>query len=123
MGWGLRDYNRTGRIKVCFKDRFTAKEVVRYSGTGPTTNTSVCPMCREPLTNMGKDFRPPRKDNDREWKRIEVALRLGYGYWRRQTPRQLSLIAEKRNRVLALNRGLRGRQTHWRWYNYDPELM
>jgi hypothetical protein len=123
MGWGLRDYNRTGHMVVCFKDRFTAKQVARHNGTGPTTNTSACPICRERMIDMGKDFKPPRKNDDREWKRIQTGMMLGLGYWSRQTPRQLHLISEKRKRVREIEKTLKGRQTNWRWYNYNPDLV
>lgn len=121
MGWGLRDYNRTGHMKVCFKDRFTAKQVVRYSGTGPTTNTSVCPLCREPMIDMGKDFKPPRRSDGREWRRIEVSMMLRVSITRRQTPRQLALISEKHKRLSEIDP--KGRKSSWRWYRYDPELI
>ncbi len=121
--WGLSGYNRTGRIRVCFKDRFTAKQVSRSTGTGPTTNTSVCPICREPLVDMGRDFKPPRKRDDREWRRIEVSMLHGHGYWLRQTPRQIRLIPLKRKNIEAIRAGLKGRQESWRGSYYDPETI
>ena len=125
MGWGLPSH-LTGCVLVCFKDRFTAKGVRDWDmgyQEAAITSTKHCPKCREPLVNMGKNFRPPRKNNDREWRRIETGRMLGLGYWSRLTPRQMHLVAEKRKRLHAFLGDLKGGAAGWRAYRYDPERV
>jgi hypothetical protein len=55
---------------TCISCRFSAKA------------TYVCPYCHTPMTYMGKAFKPPRKTNDSQWRKVELLvehdIRFGY---------------------------------------------
>lgn len=55
---------------TCIPCRFSAK------------GTSICPYCHEGMTYMGKAFKPPRKTNDSQWRKVallvEHDIRFGY---------------------------------------------
>jgi hypothetical protein len=53
---------------VCFDCRVSFKDI------------SVCPHCQRPLFNAGTRFKPPRRSNLRDWKRIHL-MHLA-GEWR-----------------------------------------
>ncbi len=52
---------------VCAKDRRSKKS------WGPT----ICEFCREPMVNMGPDFKPPRKTYDNQWKKVALLVASG----------------------------------------------
>ena len=37
-----------------------------------------CPQCKVEMHNMGKDFKPPRKENVQQWRKVELLARRGY---------------------------------------------
>ena len=55
---------------TCIPCRFSAKQ------------TSKCPNCYKPMTYMGKAFKPPKKTNDSQWRKVEMLIshdiRFGY---------------------------------------------
>ncbi len=57
-------------VFTCIPCRFSAKQ------------TSTCPHCRGPMIYMGKAFKPPRKTNDSQWRKVEMLVdhdvRFGY---------------------------------------------
>lgn len=69
---------------TCIPCRFSAKQ------------TYTCPYCHEPMTYMGKAFKPPRKSNNTQWRKVELMVEHSqyFGYCRccrpRKTPATLS---------------------------------
>jgi hypothetical protein len=37
----------------------------------------LCPQCREPMHNLGHDFKAPAQDNVKQWKKAERLFELG----------------------------------------------
>ncbi len=37
-----------------------------------------CPECKEPMANLGRDFKAPRNSDTRAWKAIQKVYRLGH---------------------------------------------
>ena len=38
---------------------------------------SACPMCKQPMYDMGWDFKPPRKDDTKQWLKVSILYRKG----------------------------------------------
>lgn len=78
---------------TCIPCRFSAKQ------------TSTCPYCHEAMTYMGKAFKPPRKSNDSQWRKVEllVAHDIRFGYCDCHRPRRtgVSSLAGAKNLVAA----------------------
>jgi hypothetical protein len=57
-------------VHTCIPCRFSAKQ------------TGTCPYCHQPMTYMGKAFKPPRKTNHSQWRKVEMLvghdIRFGY---------------------------------------------
>lgn len=74
---------------TCIPCRFSAKQ------------TTTCPYCREAMTFMGKAFKPPRKTNDSQWRKVEMLvahdIRFGYCSCHRFT-HSLRTVAEAKNK-------------------------
>jgi hypothetical protein len=52
---------------VCLPCRFSAKH------SSPTR----CPLCRTDMVDLGPDFRPPRKGNSNQWRKVELLVEAG----------------------------------------------
>jgi hypothetical protein len=37
----------------------------------------LCPQCREPMANLGLDFRAPKKNDHRQWRKVALLYRNG----------------------------------------------
>jgi hypothetical protein len=46
----------------------------------------VCPECKQPLTDMGRYFRAPRKVDGAQWKKVEMLYRAGVYFAGTQSP-------------------------------------
>lgn len=59
------------RKMVNYKSHFLClpcRHVAKYpKGTQPR-----CPSCREPMVDVGWDFKAPRRDADNQWRKLEV---------------------------------------------------
>lgn len=54
-------HGHIGRSFVCWRCRY-------HSKAGPEEQDNRrCPRCRDPLYDVGKNFKPPRKDDVRGW--------------------------------------------------------
>jgi hypothetical protein len=59
------------RTFICVVHRHVAKSTGILKSPGHWRHyTPTCPRCRAPMTDMGRNWRPPAKDNDRAWKLI-----------------------------------------------------
>ena len=72
---------------ICFTCRTSLKGM---GGTG-----FPCTICGTPLVNMGRDFKPPKKNNLKQWRKVFLIYQKGYGFgrwrgWKHLTPRTLS---------------------------------
>lgn len=68
---------------TCIPCRYSAKQ------------TDLCPYCHQAMRCMGKAFKPPRKSNHSQWKKIELMVQHSqyFGYCKcclRAKPRTLS---------------------------------
>ncbi len=59
---------------ACFHCRKTFKK----PQTAPELETYPCPDCKQPMTMMGKAFRPPKKENLEQWKKAEILVKNGF---------------------------------------------
>lgn len=50
---------------ACFKCRIALKAV------------TVCPQCRQPMVEMGLDFKAPKRRDVKQWKKVEVLYQNG----------------------------------------------
>jgi|GEM_PF-2621205 len=42
--------------------------------------TAVCPNCANPLAEMGRSFKAPRKNNVKQWKKVQLLWEAGYRF-------------------------------------------
>ena len=56
---------------VCFSCRKQFKRRERPDAA------SLCPQCREPMRDLGLDFKPPRQQNAKQWRKVELLARHG----------------------------------------------
>lgn len=56
---------------VCVPCRFAAK------GLDSWQEESRCPHCQQDMVAMGRDFKPPRKKSNNQWKKIAVLVQHG----------------------------------------------
>ncbi len=40
----------------------------------------LCPQCRQPMADMGRDFKPPKQADRKQWKKIELLFRHGFTF-------------------------------------------
>ncbi len=41
-------------------------------------NVLICPQCKSAMHNRGKEFKPPRRNNIRQWRKVELLYQRGY---------------------------------------------
>jgi hypothetical protein len=58
---------------VCVKHRFTAKHPRDHQ-------EHLCPTCRVPMVNAGRDFKAPRKEATNQWKKLEILFEQGIAF-------------------------------------------
>jgi hypothetical protein len=51
------------------------------SGPGTPARTYLCPQCRQPMLNLGLYFEPPRRGDNKAWRKIELLVEYGYFYY------------------------------------------
>jgi hypothetical protein len=77
---------------ACVSCRYAAKQ------------TYKCPHCHEPMRFMGKAFKPPKRSNISQWRKVEMLvahdMRFGYCSCHRLT-RSLRTLSEAKNKVAA----------------------
>ena len=105
------------RTYVCVADRHVAKSTGMTAGRpGQRVRyTPRCPTCRKPLTDMGRNWRPPAKDNHRAWKLIAQ----GHPLWdEKALPGVYFGVAWRAvpPKVLRRNRGWSIRRKRGVWY-------
>jgi len=61
---------------ACFECRKVFKQ-----DTGRALDVLKCPNCRGTLTLMGKTFRAPRRQDGKQWKKVELLARNGVVFW------------------------------------------
>lgn len=42
---------------------------------------AVCPQCAEPLHEMGRAFKAPKKSDVEQWQKVEALWRAGFRFW------------------------------------------
>jgi len=62
--------------KACDEDTFRTKQRLKH-----VPRKIVCPVCAKPMTDMGLDFKAPRKNNVEAWAILEILARNGYRFW------------------------------------------
>jgi hypothetical protein len=76
-------------VHTCIPCRFSAKQ------------THTCPHCHEPMTFMGTAFKPPRKTNDSQWRKVAMLVEhdVRFGYCRCHAPRRAKFktLAQAKN--------------------------
>ncbi|WP_343758470.1 hypothetical protein [Deinococcus depolymerans] len=68
----------TGRLQhyACFHCRKAFKQGFPRSG-----HTLPCPQCRQPMTNMGTDFRAPAQRERRQWQKVQQLAQAGVRFF------------------------------------------
>jgi len=64
---------------TCISCRFSAKR------------TTLCPLCQTEMLYMGKAFKPPRKTNDNQWRKVAMIINHDerFGYCSCHRPRRM----------------------------------
>jgi hypothetical protein len=71
---------------ACFACRKAFKRLQEYEWPDdqrPAEGEAVpapCPECREPMADMGLDFKPPKRSATEHWVVVEFLFRRGVGY-------------------------------------------
>lgn len=81
-------YNLHYACFVCRKMFNKASYLRRFD---KSKNGFDCPDCGEAMSNMSKDFKPPRRHNIKQWRKCELLFNRGYrwehsAYYRRVPP-------------------------------------
>lgn len=86
MSWKLRThlidrsefYETTARLQhyACFHYRKAFKQGFPAQGS-----TVPCPQCRQPMTNMGTDFKAPPHRNQEQWSKVERLASAGIRFF------------------------------------------
>ncbi len=75
-------------VNTCIPCRFSAKQ------------TDICPYCHGPMRSMGKAFKPPKKSNHSQWRKVELMvahdIRFGYCSCHRNL-RKIKTLADAKN--------------------------
>jgi hypothetical protein len=73
----------------------------------PTEGQEVvapCPQCSEPMRNLGKDFKAPKRTDEGQWRKVALLFQHGYAYhscgcsgpgWRPATLREAEVLIER----------------------------
>lgn len=71
-------YEITGRLQhyACFRCRKAFKQGFPTFG-----NTLPCPQCRQPMTNMGTDFKAPAQREHRQWQKVQQLAQAGVRFF------------------------------------------
>jgi hypothetical protein len=56
---------------ACLPCRYTGKLDQRQA------EAPRCPRCREPMVNLGKDFKAPRRAAETQWRKVEMLVAAG----------------------------------------------
>lgn len=57
---------------ACLPCRHTAKHPLEAAESGPH-----CPLCRAPMTNLGRDFKAPRRADNNQWRKVALLVEAG----------------------------------------------
>ncbi|TRY28770.1 hypothetical protein FM019_20480 [Aliiglaciecola sp. M165] len=53
-----------------------------------------CPVCKNKTFNLGRDFKPPKKSNEAQWKKIEFLIEHGFQFQKvRLVPTEMESVA------------------------------
>lgn len=65
--------------RKCFKQQMWAARVVdgKFSDVGRVLR---CPQCRQPMSNMGWDFRVPKQTDAEQWEKTKLLIENGYNF-------------------------------------------
>ncbi len=71
-------YEITGRLQhyACFHCRKAFKQ--GFPRSGPTL---PCPQCRQPMTNLGTDFKAPAQRERRQWQKVQQLAQVGVRFF------------------------------------------
>lgn len=71
-------YEITGRLQhyACFHCRKAFKQGFPRSG-----EVTLCPQCRQPMTNMGTDFKAPAQRERRQWQKVQQLAQAGIRFF------------------------------------------
>ncbi len=50
----------------------------RGAWNAPAKKAYPCPECKAEMQNVGKDFKPPRQQNIKQWRKVELLFQRGY---------------------------------------------
>jgi hypothetical protein len=64
---------------VCFDCRKSFSYEANWKDL--TTQAHICPQCGQSLVNMGRKFKPPRQQDVKQWKKIEIIRKAGRHYY------------------------------------------
>jgi hypothetical protein len=71
-------YEITGRLQhyACFRCRKAFKQGFPRAG-----EAILCPQCRQPMTNMGTDFKAPAQRERRQWQKVQQLAQAGVRFF------------------------------------------
>src|SRR4051794_33480717 len=55
-------------------------EVLAKAGV-PEPKPAVCPQCRRPMHCVGWDFKAPKQSDVKQWKKVELLIAHGFGWY------------------------------------------
>jgi hypothetical protein len=73
---------------ACFRCRKTFKHYLwceapwgrRSRGPTRITRVPLCPECRQPMADLGLDFRAPRQNDRKQWRKVELLYQRGVAF-------------------------------------------
>jgi hypothetical protein len=74
----------------------------RFSSKGNTE----CPKCHKEMTYMGKAFKPPRKTNDSQWRKVALIVEHGgrFGYCTCHRPKGMPITLSDAKSMYGVRR-------------------
>jgi DNA-directed RNA polymerase subunit RPC12/RpoP len=61
---------------------FDCRKTFKMPQSMPDLDLYVCPDCKQPMSMMGKAFRPPKKENLEQWKKAEILVKNGFLFYK-----------------------------------------
>lgn len=88
---------------ACFRCRKSFKRASRTEAVLP------CPECGGPSIGLTRKFKPPKRSDEKQWKKVEALVRHGFLFWSLSEPypetlREVAAFAERHADFIARER-------------------
>ena len=68
------------QLQKQFRKPFADAAGVSAREAGDTEQPHLCPECKRPMLDMGRYFRPPRRNDERTWRQLALLAEHGFRF-------------------------------------------